>query len=288
MTGPAIELKEGSFRRADVQLRYSAWVPERAAAVLLIVHGLADHSRRYDHVGRALAAHGISTWAFDQRGHGRSGGRRGHADRFSQLLQDLGAFRAHVARHTDPGAPLFLLGHSLGGLVTLRYLQETPGAVVGAIVVSPWLATAMRLPRWKVGLAAVLERIAPALPVPAEIPAEYLSHDPAVVRSYRDDPLVHDRITPRLFAEVAAAMDHAGRHANRIGIPLLFLLAGEDRIVDTERSRAVAASIDGAEVHVLDGLYHEVLNEPGAAIQIDSIADWIRARAGGGADGVTH
>jgi alpha-beta hydrolase superfamily lysophospholipase len=268
------------FETDRLRFAYRAWLSPDPLAHLLIVHGLSDHSGRYESIGRAFAAMGVSSWAFDLRGHGRSAGRRGHASGFSRLLEDVDAFRALVAATAGPGAPLFLLGHSLGGLVGIRYVQEYPDAVRGAIIVSPWLGTALAVPRWKTGLAAGLSRLLPALPFAANVPEQHLSRDPAVGKAYREDPLVHDTITPRLFVEVQAAMKLAVVRAAAIRPPLLVLLAGADRIVDTERALLFARAARGgrAEIRRVDGAYHEILNEPDAARHIAAIGAWIRAR----------
>ena len=281
MTGGPVTFVEGRIESGRIPLHYRGWEATAPSAALLIAHGLAEHGGRYEATGRALAARGVSSWALDQRGHGRSGGRRGHAGRFDEFLDDLDRFRATVRDRSDSATPLFLLGHSMGGLVVLRYLEEHPGAFRGAVVVSPWLGTAVAVPEWKTALAAVLTRVAPALPFRAGIPAEFLSHDPAVVAAYRTDPLVHDIITPRLFSEVRAAMARVFERADRIRVPLLFLLAGSDRIVDTGRSRAFTQRVRGAEVEVLvpEGAYHELLNEPEAGRYIMRILDWIGSRA---------
>lgn len=265
-----------------VRLHRLGWTPPGPPlATLLIVHGLSDHGARYEAVARTLVAAGIAVQTYDLRGHGRSGGARGHAPHFDVLLQDLDRVRGVVADEAAD-APLFLLGHSMGGLIAIRYLEEHPDAFQGAVIVSPWLGTAVDPPAWKVGLARVLNRVAPRLPFRARIPAAFLSHDPAIVRGFEEDPLAHDVITPRLWSEVTAAIELAFARADRIRVPVLFLLAGDDRIVDTARSREFGASLPGdrADVRVLDGRYHEILNETDAADSLAAIVAWIRARVG--------
>jgi lysophospholipase len=231
-------------------------------------------------LGRDLCAAGVSAYALDLRGHGRSDGQRGHARSFGVLLQDVDRFRREVLGLIEPGTPLFLLGHSMGGLIALRYMEEYPTAFAGAIIVSPWLATAVQVPRWKVTLANPLARLAPALPFRAGVNPEHLSRDPRIVRAYEEDPLVHDRITPRLFTEMSTAMGQAFQRSDRIQRPLLFLLAGADRIVDTERTLAFARSLarSDIETHVYAGHFHEVLNEPGAETVRHDLLAWLAAR----------
>jgi acylglycerol lipase len=263
-----------------VRLYYRSIEVPVARAAVLVVHGLGEHSGRYTELGHALARFSFSTFAFDQRGHGNSEGRRGHAARFELLLQDIERFRREVQALVHTDCPIFLLGHSFGGLVALRYLEEYEAGLRGAIIVSPWLATAMPVPRWKVNLAAIVGRVAPSLPFSAQINANDISHDPAVVAAYRDDPLVHDKITPRLFAEVSIAMGLVLQKSDRIRVPLLFLLAGDDRIVDVHRSEAFARSLSVADVttHVHADDYHEVLNELDRNTAYVEIRDWVETR----------
>ncbi len=279
MNGSGIGFAECSLEADGIRLHRMSWTPPGVPlATLLLVHGLSDHGARYASAARMLASAGIGLQTWDLRGHGRSGGARGHARHFDVLLQDLDRVRRVVADELTPGAPLFLLGHSLGGLIAIRYLEEHPDAFRGGVIVSPWLGTVVQPPAWKVGLAGILSRVAPGVPFRARIPSGFLSHDPAIGRRFDADPLAHDIITPRLWTEVTRAIDLAFARADRIRVPVLFLLAGNDRIVDTARSREFGASIPGdrADVRVLDGRFHEILNETDAADSLAAIAAWIR------------
>lgn len=259
---------------------YRGWEAESPRAALLVVHGLSEHSGRYAEFGRAMAGHGLSTYVLDLRGHGLSDGRRGHVDRFELLLQDVDRFRREIDGSCDPPIPLFILGHSMGGLITARYIEEYEARFQGAILTSPWLATAVPVARWKVLMAGVLNRVLPALPIDAGIDASCLSHDPVVVTRYRDDPLVHGKITPRLFAEASIAMGLVMQRSDRIRIPLLLILAGDDHVVDTRKSEAFARTLTAPDVtiHVLPGYYHEVLNDHDRANVVREIRNWIMAR----------
>jgi len=263
-----------------LRLFYRGWEAEEPRAVLLIAHGLSEHSGRYVEFGRAMAAFGISTFCFDLRGHGLSEGRRGHVDRFHMLLQDLDRFRREIGSFTGRAQPEFLLGHSMGGLIATRYIEEYEPDLAGAVIISPWLGTAMPIPQWKVVAASFLNRVLPSLPISAGIDEQWLSHDALVVRRYRDDDLVHGKITPRLFTEVGTAMGLVTQRSDRIRIPMLLLLAGDDRIVDTAKSEAFARSLTGSDVtvRVLPDYYHEVLNDHDRALAQHEIRDWIMAR----------
>ena len=245
-----------------LRLAYRTWEAPKSRAAIVVVHGLGEHSGRYAEFGERLAGSGVSTFAMDLRGHGLSEGRRGHVPSFDVFLQELDRFRREVEGLADFRVPLFLLGHSLGGLIALRYQEEYNTRFEGAIIVSPWLATAMTVPRWKANAAHAMSKLLPAMPFKANIKPEYVSRDTDVVEAYRADPLVHDTVTPRFFSEVSAAMGLALQRSDRIQEPLLFMAAGDDRLVDTERSLRFARSLTGPDttVKVYPGHYHALLN----------------------------
>lgn len=273
---------EGAFEGVGrLRLRYRMVEVQNARAAVIVVHGLGEHGGRYQAFAETMGAYGVSTFAYDQRGHGTSEGRRGHVSGFHVLLQDLDRFRREVSGLIDTRLPLFLLGHSMGGLVALRYLEEYDAPLHGSIIVAPWLGTAMDVPRWKVTLSSALTRVMPAVPFRNAIDPDVLSRDPEIVRAYRDDPLVHDRITPRLFTEASSAMGLVLQRSDRITAPLLFMLPGADRLVDTQRTLAFARSITGPDVsiRVYPGHYHELLNEPDRAAIVRDLRDWLVARA---------
>jgi len=272
---------DGKFEGVGgLSLYYRGWEAEAPRAALLLVHGLSDHSGRYTEFGRMMASFGVSVYALDLRGHGVSDGRRGHVDRFELLLQDLDRFRREVEGTCDVNLPLFILGHSMGGLITARYIEEYESRFLGAIITSPWFATVMPVPRWKVVMSGVLNRFLPALPIDAAIDESLLSHDPRVVERYRDDPLVHGKITPRLFAEASIAMGLVMQRSDRIRMPLLLMLAGDDQVVDTRKSEAFARSLTTPDVtiRVLPDYYHEVLNDHDRGLAAREIRNWIFAR----------
>lgn len=265
-----------------LRLHYRAWERPGPRAALIFVHGLSDHSGRYERFGQEMADYGYSTFALDLRGHGQSEGRRGHVRRFDHFLQDLDRFRREVEGLVPIDCPTFLVGHSLGGLIALRYLEEYSVSFAGCVLSAPWLATALHLPHWKIGLAQVMTHIAPALPQPAAIPSEHLSRDPEVARDFDADPLVHQTITPRLFTEVSRAMGLVLQRSDRISVPLLFLLPGADRITSTERTRTLARSIQHVEVSVklFPDAYHELFHELDRSLVLAELRNWVAAHRG--------
>src|SRR5881628_3078077 len=228
---PALSAPDGT------QLVYDAYEPRQARAAVLVLHGWSDHAGRWREVGERLRDAGLAAYLLDQRGHGRSGGRRGYLSRFSQLLGDLQAFRRAVRLRAE--GPQVLLGMGFGGLVALRYLETQPGdRLAAAVVVSPWLGLAFQPPAWKRLGARLLADVWPTVRVPLDLAAEHLSRDQAVNRAYDEDPAVHGVISPGAWREIRWAQGAVVRDGYRIETPLVALLAGEDRIVDAHLARA--------------------------------------------------
>ena len=244
----------------------------RPRGLVLLLHGFGDHSGRYAHVAAWLAERGFAVWAHDQRGHGRSPGPRGHITRFAQFLADVAALRKRAAAEVP--APQVLLGHSFGGLVALRYLETAPEGLAGAVVTSPWIATAARAPAWKLFLARLLAGPLPGLGISTGLDTAHLSTDPAVGQAARSDPLYHSRMTPAAWREVQAAQAAVVAERGRIAVPLLVLLAGDDRIASRAASEALARTLR-AETVVYDGMFHEILNERDRARVLADLGAWL-------------
>ncbi|HEV2130411.1 MAG TPA: alpha/beta hydrolase [Longimicrobiaceae bacterium] len=276
-----LDRREGYFAGSgEVRLFYQAWEAAQPSSALLLIHGQGEHSGRYAALAADLVPQGISVYAMDQRGHGRSEGRRGHARRFGELLEDVDRFRALIAAQLTAQLPLFLLGHSFGGLVALRYVQEQPDAPLrGAILSSPLLGLGFAPPAWKTALARVLTRLLPMLRFANEVNAAHISRDADVVVRYREDPLVHSWVTPRMYTEILAAMRQTLEQRDRLRLPLLFLVAGDDRIVAAQTTAEFARGLGGeVELRVFEGFYHECLNEPERHRVVREIVGWIEAR----------
>jgi lysophospholipase len=280
---PAPARTSDAFAATDgTTLQVHGWVVPGARAAVLLSHGLGEHAGRYDRFATALAGEGISVYAPDHRGHGRSGGVRGHVARFGEYVDDFEAFRRHVEPSIPAALPRVLLGHSMGGLIALRYLQTHPEAPFRAAVLSaPLLAAHVRAPRWKTALAGTLSRVAPSLRLANEIDPAGLSADGAYVATYRDDPLVHPWITPRLYTELLAAMAAARAGGAALRIPLLFVLPGRDPIVDADVSAAFAAGLAGdVRVRTYPEMRHEAHNELDRARVERDVAAFVLRHAG--------
>lgn len=263
-------------------------------AVVLIVHGLGEHASRYDHVAQQLLDWGFAVRAYDQRGHGESGGARGGLSSESLLLEDLAEVvddtrqRAQRLLRRNGGAPsssplpLILLGHSLGGLVVGRFVSLNVRPVDGLVLSSPALDPGLNLLQKL--LLATLPRLAPNLRVNNGLEPAFISHDPEVVSRYRADPLVHAKISARLAQFIATAGPATVAAAAQWNTPTLLLYAGADKLVNPAGSRAfaAAAAANGAArlvtAHCFDELYHELFNELDRAPVFASLKAWLDAR----------
>lgn len=267
-----------------VSLFYRHHPAETERARLVLAHGLGEHSGRYGQLIDALADQGVSVWAMDHQGHGQSGGSRGHIDRFHQYLKDLKQV-VDMARSGKPkGMKTFLLGHSMGGLIVLRFAEVFTDAVDGVIASSPGLAPAMKIPVIKGTAAKLIANIWPTLTFDNELDPAHLSHDSATVAAYTADPLVNRRISARWFTEFLSAMDLSMRTATAIRVPILLQVAGADRLVDPKASRQFFELLETSDKTLLfyDGLYHEIYNESGDDRKkvLDDLAGWINTRIG--------
>lgn len=272
--------------RGGARLRALSWTPASGAAgCVVVVHGLGEHAGRYGRLAHRLNEAGFAVFAYDQRGHGESEGSRGRLARFDDLVDDLSDVAGRVRSRCDASRPVFVLGHSLGGLVVLRYLQRRPAGVAGAVLSAPWLATAVELPWWKERLARLLMRVAPELTLDNEVRPELLTADPVEQRAYVEDPLVHHRISGGFVKEVEAAQEKALRGAPDPSLPLLFLLPTDDRLTDQGVVERYAEDLTGAvDVARLRGARHEPLNDVDRASVMARVARWLRERSGEGRD----
>jgi alpha-beta hydrolase superfamily lysophospholipase len=244
-------------------------------ASVLLVHGLAEHSGRYEHVGEQLSRAGLHVDAFDLRGNGGSGGRRGHVDRWAQFHDDL-AQRLAVVRGAAAGRPVVLYGHSMGGLVVLGYLLSSRPKPDLVVVTSPGLDST--LPAWKKAVAQVLARIAPTLAIPNAIDGTTLSRDPRVAEKVAVDPDCARASTSRFGAEALAEQARVRRDYAAITLPVLVLHGIDDGLVPAAASE-VLGTLPNVERQTFPGLRHELHNEPEGPAILDGVIAWLRERA---------
>ena len=249
--------------------------PAAVRAQVLIVHGLGEHSGRYEHVAQQLNSWGYAVRSFDLWGHGLSDGERGSMRDEHALLDDLAAVVDHTRKTMQPGQSLVLLGHSLGGLVAARFVSLRMRPIDALVLSSPALDTGLNA--FQKLLLATLPGIAPNLRVGNGLQVKYLSHDPAVVAAYQADPLVHDRICARLALFIAQAGREVLAAAPQWNTPTRLLFAGQDKLVSPQGSRDFLKLAPGAIVQSLcfEALFHEIFNEAEAGGVFTALQQWL-------------
>ena len=259
-----------------IELFWQGWLPDGdPSGVLLISHGIGEHSGRYGTVVDTLLPDGWAVYGLDHRGHGRSGGTRVHVRRYDDLLQDFETFRREiVARH--PGLPVFLLGHSLGGQIALAYALRHQNRLAGLALSAPALASDA-VPAVLVPVLSLVSRVLPTVR-PVGIDTAAISSDPAVVADYHADPLVHHgKPTLALGAAVYATMDTLPSRAAELRLPLLVQHGTADRLTDPAGTRTLAESSGSPDTTVgwYEDFWHEIYHEPGRDRPLSDLRRWL-------------
>ncbi len=263
--------------RDGLQLYGQGWEPEgETRAAICLVHGHGEHIGRYDHLAAALTAEGFAVLGFDLRGHGRSQGPRGHTPSYEHLMDDITDMLAKTAARF-PSAPLFLYGHSMGGNLVLNYGLRRRPSLAGVVATGPWLRLAFEPPAIQVMLARWMDKIFPSFVQASGLETAALSRDEQVVQAYEADPLVHDRVSARLFAVMYQAGLWALEHAEEWQLPLLLMHGGADRLTSADASQEFARR--GGQAITFkrwEGWYHEVHNEPERDVYQSYLLGWLQ------------
>ena len=269
----------GSFTgKGGIEIFFQKWLVDKAKAVLVIVHGLGEHSGRYDNILKSLEGKKISAFAIDHRGHGKSDGKRGHIDSFMDYVYDLKLFIEFI-KEENRGLPIILLGHSMGGVIAARYSMTYPDDVSMIIMSSPGLAVTAKIPEWKKNVASFFSSRIPSLLFPNGLKVQDISHDQEVVSAYENDPLVHNKISARWSVEFVKAGEECLINAKNIKKPILLLHGKNDNIADYKGTEEFfnAVSSTNKKLYLYEGLYHETMNEiPEEREKVmHDITDWI-------------
>ena len=272
----------GSFTAADgLTLFTRTYLPDAPApAAVIISHGYAEHSGRYEALAEALVNEGYAVYALDHRGHGQSGGKRASIRIFKEYVDDLARF-IDCVRETRPEPPRFLLGHSMGGLIALQLVLEHPEKVEGVAVTGALLENAVSVPALLESAAGLVSALAPDLPL-QELRAEDIARDPAVVQAYKDDPLVyHGKVRARLGFEMLRAGPFVAGRVHNIELPVLIQHGAADKIAAVDGARALydALGTDDKTLKLYDRAYHEVLNDYGREEVIKDLIEWLDVKA---------
>ena len=269
--------------KGGVEIFFQKWVVEKARAVLILVHGVGEHSGRYGNLLKSLAGKNISVFALDHRGHGKSEGKRGHVDSFMDYIYDLKLFTEFV-KEENKGLPVILYGHSMGGTIAAKYAMTYPDDLSMLVLSSPCFRVAMELPEWKRKLGSFLSSRIPSFTVSTGLDANMISHDKSYVASYSNDPLVHDKGSARFAVEFTRAQEECLANAAAIRKPLLVFHGKGDPIVDYKAAEQFYndASSSNKKLFLYENLYHETINEiPSDAEKVlRDVTGWINANIG--------
>ncbi len=252
------------------------WLPPEPQRAMLIIHGFAEHSGRYEAPSAWFAARGCAVHAYDQRGHGRSDGTRGHVERFDEFLDDA-AILLDAVKSEHPGLPVVLVGHSMGGLILASFLRERRPAVAAAVSSCAAFKLDEALPAWRLQVARLARRVTPRASIAANLPLAGLSKDPEVIRQYEEDPLVFHKLTLSLAVEMFDAAHRLHGGAGDVEVPLLVLHGEDDPIAPLEGSQTFAAGLTstGSALRTYPGLRHEIFNEPEAETVYADVLAWL-------------
>jgi len=259
-----------------IRLFYRHVPVEDAKAAVALVHGFAEHSGRYEHVIQALNDAGVAVVAIDLRGHGNSEGRRGHINRFQDYLDDVNAL-VDFAHAEHPELPLFLVGHSMGGLIVASYVANDPEGLAGFALSSPLMGLSVKVPGWKRGMAHGLSKLVPTLSLPTGLDSRHLTHDAAIVAAYEKDAMIFSVASSRWYTEITEAQPRILERADQMDRPFLLMAAGDDRICDVNAARDFFQRFGGADKSetIYEGFYHEIFNEIDRDEPITELVAWI-------------
>jgi len=267
-----------SWRTGSDQLKLfgQVWQPvEPPKAVIALVHGMGEHSGRYRKFAEFFTEHGIAVISYDQRGHGKSEGKKGHIVHYNQLLDGIDELTER-ARIQFKAIPVILYGHSMGGNLVLNYALKKPGSVKAVIATGPWLRLAFEPPPLKLRLAKLMRNLHPGFTQSSNLDTTHLSLDKAIVQAYQKDKLVHDKISASFFMNLYNAGYYALQHANELKLPTLLMHGGDDKITSSDATVEFAKKSSlVSEVKVWDKLYHEIHNEPERLEVLEFAYNWI-------------
>jgi acylglycerol lipase len=259
---------------------YQCWMPEgEIKSVILIAHGLAEHSGRYMNLVNYFVPLGYAIYGLDHYGHGKSEGQMVYVKRFSHYIETLKIY-FDMIRKWQPEKPIFLIGHSMGGLIAAAYLLKYQNELSGAILSGPGIKAPDNISSAVVYLGKVLSFITPKAGL-IKLDANGVSRDRAIVEAYINDPWVYTgKITARLAAEMLKTMQSVTTNLSEITLPILIMQGGADSLVDPAGAQMLFDRVGSKDknIKIYAGLYHEVFNEPEHAQVLGDVEKWLEAR----------
>jgi len=254
------------------------WVAEEPKAVICLVHGLGEHCRRYDHMATYYVEQGFSVMSFDNIGHGRSEGKRGHTPP-SHIFMDNNDELLKAAEKAYPLLPKFIYGHSLGGNLSLNFSLKTNPRIAGLITTGAFITLPKPAPAALVMFGKIMRKIVPSLLQSNQLDVEGISKDPLVVQRYLDDPLVHGKLSVNMGIEILEAAHWLENYKGYVEFPVLLMHGEEDILTSAQGSQLLSTQLDGDVTYKeWKGLYHEIHNEPDQKKVFDFTINWIEEK----------
>ncbi|MCT4699898.1 alpha/beta hydrolase [Tenacibaculum haliotis] len=250
------------------------WQPETVKAVVVVIHGMGEHSGRYQHVAKKLTDNNFGVIAFDHFGHGKTTGKRGHNPGFDAVLESISKLITK-AKEVFGDKPIFLYGHSMGGNAVINYTLRKENDLTGIIATSPMLKLAFDPPAWKLSLGKMMQKIAPSITLGNELDANDVSRDKTEVAKYINDPLVHDKISPNFSLSFIDSGEWAIENASTLKKPMLLLHGTGDKIIDYKGTEGFANATKKASLKLYEGGYHELQHDLCKEEMMQDIVNWL-------------
>ncbi|TYQ00356.1 alpha-beta hydrolase superfamily lysophospholipase [Tenacibaculum adriaticum] len=269
--------KEFTFNEHKTDFFGQYWLPKNAKAVVVLVHGMGEHSNRYKHVAKNLVENDFGVVAYDNFGHGKTSGKRGHNPSYEAVL-DIVSNVIEKAKELHPNKPVFLYGHSMGGNVVINYTLRRNPSIKGVVASSPFLRLAFQPPAWKLSLGKLMQKIAPSITLGNELDANDISRDKEEVTKYLNDPMVHDKVSPNFSLTFIDAGEWAIQNANKLNVPMILLHGTEDKIIDYKGSVNFAENSKLASIKLYENGYHELHNDLCKDQFLQDVTNWLNSQ----------
>jgi len=259
----------------DTDLFGQIWQPDNVKSVVILIHGMGEHSSRYeDLVIPKLVENHYAIVAYDNFGHGRTKGKRGHCPSYDALMHGIRS-AIDFAESKFPKVPQFLYGHSMGGNLVINYALIEHPELKGIIATSPFLRLAFQPPKWKMTMGKMMLRIWPSMTLPSELEVKAISRIPEEVLKYQEDTLVHDKVSPMFTLPIMQAGEWAIKNPDKLNIPMMVLHGTGDRIIDHKASEEFANGSDMISLELFENGYHELHHDLCRVELIQSVIKWL-------------
>ncbi|MCO5247931.1 MAG: lysophospholipase [Chitinophagales bacterium] len=264
-----------------IHLHAVSWQPneDSTKAVITLVHGMGEYIERYEYLAEKITSAGYAIVGYDHRGHGKSEGPRGHIPSYDQFLDDL-QLAVDKTKDLFPDIPHLIYGHSMGGGLTANYLIRRQPQLKAAVLSAPYFRLKFKQPGIKIFMGRLTQNFVPKLTLPTGLDPNHISRDKSIVEKYKNDPLVHDKVSAKMGIAIMDAGEYAIAHAQEVHIPTFIIHGTGDLIVDPQGSKDFVANANPSLVSLklYKGLYHEVHNDPEKDIVIQDVIDWMNSK----------